>query len=114
MLLLGLGFCAGVAMGWWDEWFRTETLRNWWFYLLVFAILLYLRGQLFAAFQRGLYARQRDELLSMIAAEHFDRDRLLPLVEGDPSVSRLTYYLKLDTDVPVSQETPQLPGPSGA
>jgi hypothetical protein len=114
LLLLGLAFCAGVALGWWNDWFKTEDLRSWWFYFLVFGVLLFVRSHLFAALQRGMYARQRDELLSLVAAEGLDRDRLLPLVEGDPSVARIAFHLKLDGDVPISREPSRVPGERGA
>src|SRR5206468_7923247 len=100
-VLLGLTFCVGLRLRWWDAWLGeklVERLDQWWFFLLVFYGLYQAIGFVSGRLERAVYRGGRDDLLALLAAEDVDRDSLLAMVEGDAAVGRVGHQLKLDRE----------------
>jgi hypothetical protein len=108
--LLGLTFCVGLHLHWWDDWLGpilpVERLDHWLFFVLVFYVIFQGLGILNGALQRGIYRRGREELFALMSEAKLDRDSLLSMIEGDAAVSRAGHHLKLDNEAP--RISPQL------
>ena len=111
-IFMALVFCIGVHLHWWDEWLGAQLvnqLDSVWFFLLIFYVLYQTVGLANTLFQRGLYHRSRDDLFTLMAQENIDRDLLLAMIEGDYAVSRGSYFLKLDRNVPDKPPSADIP-----
>jgi hypothetical protein len=107
--LVGLAFCVGLHLRWWDDWLGNvlvERLDHWLFFILVFYVIFQGLSIVNNALQRGIYRRGREELFTLMSEAKLDRDSLLAMIEGDPAVNRAGHHLKLDNEAP--RVTPQL------
>lgn len=101
MGLFGLGalVCLGLHLNWFDKVLGDDlagTLRTWWFYVPLFAVLFFVSDILYTMLEKRKYQQGRAELLELLRQEGFDRDTLVPLIKDIPEFERIVKRLKLD------------------
>jgi hypothetical protein len=93
--------CLGIHLEWWDRMLGgpyTEPVRSIWFYIVVLLGGFFAFGAWADTLEKRAYRQGRDELISLLRSEGIHRDTLLSMIEGDPSVSRVSRHLKLDSE----------------
>jgi hypothetical protein len=98
-LLAGGVFLFGLQLSWWD-WLLGEDVRSlmntWWFFLVVFAVILYLVSVGCGQWRKRIFRRHRAELLALIANEKLDRDVMLVMLRDVSDLDNVVAELKLD------------------
>jgi hypothetical protein len=99
----GLLLMGAVVVGIQLDWFvgvvpqnLLDHTKSVWFYVLAMLLAIQLLGLLGRPLERAAYARNRSDLLSLMATEGVDRDLLVAMLEGDDQVTRVAAFLKLD------------------
>jgi hypothetical protein len=99
LFVLGGVFCFGLHVGWWNEIIPaavTDKLRTWWFYVPLFALLFVLADAWASVRERRVYRRGRHELLLLLRSEGYDRDTIVPVIQGIDEFVKVAKQLKLD------------------
>src|SRR5262249_46940973 len=92
-------FCLGLHAGWWDIWLDpnvTVHIKNWWFYVPLFAAIFFLSDWIYGRIARRRYRRNRAELFALMREEGYDRDTLVTVIKDMDEFEKVTSQLKLD------------------
>ena len=98
-VMLAGGFVFGLPLKWWDGILGEEVsnqLNEWWFYIVLPLILLFLARLACGRWEAFVYRRNRQELVELIGAEKLDRDVLLVMMRDQDELDRVVQHLKLD------------------
>jgi hypothetical protein len=99
LFVVGGVFCLGLHVGWWDDWIDPnvlEMLRTWWFYVPLFVVLFFIADTWSTWHEKRVYRRGRAELLLLLRNEGYDRDTVVPIIQGMPEFEKVVKQLKLD------------------
>jgi hypothetical protein len=97
-IILALGLCLTVYMGWYKQVPGLEQVEfHWSAYVVILVGGFLLLGILAIAVEHRCYRHWRPNLIEAIRSAKITRHRLLTQVEGDKAVALVAKHLKADT-----------------